>query len=276
MQNIFDIFLPVVFFLFGAIIGSFLNVVILRYRSGRTLSGRSICFTCGKTLKYYELVPIASFFSLGGRCDNCQTKISWQYPAVEALTGLVFMLLYFRFEQVLIDKPLIFFLLFAYYALISSILIILSVYDIKHRILPDGIVLTFAIISFVGMFFVSGNSFFLHMPTLWHFLAGLLLPLPFTFLWVVSKGKWMGLGDSKFMIGIGFLLGLSSGILAILLAFWLGALFGILFLIGAYVSGNRGVTLKTAIPFGPFLAIGTILVILMNCNVFTLFEFLSR
>ena len=273
MDTILDTIFPITFFFFGTIIGSFLNVVILRYRSGRSItSGRSVCFTCGRTLCWFEMIPIGSFLSQGGRCEGCKTKISWQYPIVEALTGTFFVLLYFHFQYLIIGTPLLFSILFAYYAVIISILIILSVYDIKHKILPDRIVLFFVLLAFVGMFFVQGDVLAIHIPRYTQFLAGILLPAPFTAMWLLSKGKWMGLGDSKFMVGIGFLLGLSAGFAAILFSFWIGALISIIILIISRIVGHHGVSLSTAIPFGPFLALGTVIVILGNINVWSIFR----
>ena len=276
MNTIFDTVLPIIIFFLGSIIGSFLNVVILRYRSGRSIvSGRSMCFSCGKKLCFAELVPIGSFFTQRGRCVGCDTKISWQYPIVEILTGVLFVFLYFHFEYLILSTPLLFGILFAYYAVLFCIFIVLSVYDIKHKILPDSLIFLFIIIAFIGMFLVQGDAIVLHMPTYTQFLAGVLLPAPFALLWLVSKGKWMGLGDSKFMIGMGFLLGMSAGITAILFSFWIGALISILILMYSRCFGKRGVTLMTAIPFGPFLALGTILVVLSNCNLWTIFRFIG-
>jgi prepilin signal peptidase PulO-like enzyme (type II secretory pathway) len=223
-----------------------------------------MCFTCGKTLTWFELVPIGSFLTQRGKCSECRAPISWQYPLVEALTGFVFVFLYFRLGYLLPSSPLLFAILFAYYAFLSCVLIVLSVYDLKHKILPDPLTLLFAAIAFIGMFFISGDAIIVHLPTLWHFLAGILLPAPFSILWMVSKGKWMGLGDAKLMIGIGFLLGISAGATAILLAFWIGALFSIVLLVAVNVARRKKISLKTAIPFGPFLALGTFIVLAGN------------
>ena len=207
MNALMETLLGLVFFIFGSIIGSFLNVVILRFRSGRGLGGRSLCFSCGKQLTAFELVPIASFMTQRGRCAGCGTKISWQYPAVEALTGLLFTLLFFRFEYLIFTVPLLFAIAFAYFAFLTCVLVVLSVYDMRHQILPDSLSMLFSVVAFVGMFFWVGDALILHLPSLWHLLAGLILAAPFALLWLVSRGRWMGLGDAKIMLGIGWLLG---------------------------------------------------------------------
>ena len=273
MDTIISLF---VFFL-GAIIGSFLNVVILRYRSGRTLGGRSGCFTCGKTLTWTELIPIGSFITQKGKCVGCKTKISWQYPIVEALTGILFVFLYYRLAYLLPDNGLLFGVLFMYYALVIAVLTVLSVYDVRHKILPDGLNILFASIAFIGMLFLRGDAVVLHVPAFTHFIAGIILPAPFVLLWIVSKGEWMGLGDSKLMIGIGFLLGLSGGATAILLAFWIGALVSLVLLFVAKVfRSKKHLSLTTAIPFGPFLALGTVIVFLAQWDFGTILSIFAR
>ncbi len=268
METLIAIFV----FVFGAVIGSFLNVVILRFRSGKTLGGRSMCFSCGKTLGFAELVPIASFLTQRGRCTGCETRISWQYPAVEALTGVLFVFLYLRLGYILPLSPILFAVLFAFYGTLVCLLIVMSVYDLRHHILPDKFTFLFAGIAFIGMFFVFGDAIVLHVPSWTQFLAGIILPAPFSFLWYISKGKWMGLGDSKLMIGIGFLLGLSAGATAILISFWIGAIFSILLIIVAPLFKKGKITLKTAIPFGPFLALGTVVTILAQLNLGSIFR----
>ncbi len=251
--------ITIIVFFFGAIIGSFLNVVILRYRSGRTLGGRSMCFSCGKTLAWTELVPIGSYLTQRGKCAGCRTPISWQYPAVEIATGVVFTFLFFHFKFLFFTTPLLFAILFIYYGFIFCLLTVLSVYDLKHKILPDPLSLLFAIVSFIGAWCISGNELVLHIPTVWNLLAGILIPLPFVVLWYASKGRLMGLGDPKLMVGIGFLLGMSQGVTAVLISFWIGAIVGVLMLIFGSLFSKKSVSMKTAIPFGPFLVLGTMI-----------------
>lgn len=267
--------LGLLFFLFGSVIGSFLNVVILRYRSGRGLGGRSLCFSCGTELSWFELIPLASFITQQGKCVTCRAKISWQYPLVEALTGLVSVFLFLRFEYLLFSVPLLFAILFLYYGFMASLLIVMSVYDLKHRVLPDGLTFTFAIAAFVGMFFISGDALILHMPSVWRLVAGIVLSAPFALMWLVSRGRWMGLGDAKLMVGMGWLLGLSAGAAALLISFWMGAIVGILLVVAtAFKKGRAG--FKTAVPFGPFLAFGTLVVILFKVDLASLMTLFTR
>lgn len=100
------------FFLFGLIIGSFLNVVIYRYNTGRSVQGRSGCLSCGKTLSAVELIPLFSFIFQKGKCHGCGSKISWQYPLVEFSTGIAFTLIAFKYFDLLFISPIYFALLF--------------------------------------------------------------------------------------------------------------------------------------------------------------------
>jgi prepilin signal peptidase PulO-like enzyme (type II secretory pathway) len=183
-----------------------------------------------------------------------------------------------RFAYLLPANPLLFSILFAYFAFVISLLVILSVYDLKHKILPDAWTMLFASVAFIGMFFIQGDAIILHIPSGWNFIAGIVLPAPFSLIWLASKGKWMGLGDAKLMIGIGFLLGLSAGTAALLLSFWIGAAVSVLILVvsAIFTPGKAGVTWKTAIPFGPFLALGTVIAIVGQVNLGTIMQWFVR
>ncbi len=275
-MQIIDTAIAITVFFFGAIIGSFLNVVILRYNSGRTLGGRSMCFSCGKQLHWTAMIPIGSWITQKGKCTVCYAPISWQYPIVETITGILFVLLYYRFSYLLIGTPLLFTILFAFYAFVFCTLVVLSVYDLRHKILPDPLVSLFLSIAFVGLFMISGDAIVLHFPTLWNILSGILLPAPFVLLWYFSKGRWMGLGDAKLMVGIGFLLGLSSGIAAILLSFWIGAVVSILLLLVTTLFHKGKISMQTAIPFGPFLVIGTAVAFFCSIDFVSIMNLFSR
>ncbi len=213
-----DILVLILLFVFGTIIGSFLNVVILRFNTGRSLGGRSGCMSCGKKLVWYELFPVISYLFLRGVCSKCKTTISWQYPLVEALTGFLFVLIYMKLIPVM---PAEFVQTFFYLAM-TCLLIVIAVYDVKHKIIPNPFVYTFIVLAFINLFLDSTAWF--SMSTWSHLLAGPILALPFASIWLFSKGTWMGLGDAKLIIGIGWILGLGAGANSIILAFWIAAI----------------------------------------------------
>ncbi|MGH7249668.1 MAG: prepilin peptidase, partial [Minisyncoccia bacterium] len=158
--------IPIIFFVFGLIIGSFLNVVILRFNTEKSFGGRSACMSCQSALAWYELIPVFSFLGLGGRCSNCKTRISIQYPLVELFTGFVFAALFLKFQEIFFFSTPVFILTYAYYAVAFSILIIVAVYDIRHKIIPDSLALTLGIIGFVGLFLFNNSVFYPHIPSL--------------------------------------------------------------------------------------------------------------
>lgn len=255
----------VIFFIFGTIVGSFLNVVILRYNSGRSIvSGRSSCPVCRHELAWFELVPLFSFIALGGKCAKCHSKISWQYPAVELLTGLIFAAVYLHKYRSLTSIFLIPNSLFLILDLIIlSLLIIILVYDLKHKIIPDGLVYTFIILSLLKLLlsiFLIPNSNFLILDLL----AGPIMFLPFFLLWFFSGGRWMGLGDAKLAAGIGWFLGFVNAISAIVIGFWTGAALGIILLL---IWRSKKLTMKSEIPFAPFLILGLLLVYFFGFDV---------
>ena len=255
-----DTYSLVLAFIFGTIVGSFLNVIALRFNTGMTLGGRSKCLSCGKTLTWVELVPLFSYIFQRGACKKCKSKISWQYPLVEFMAGAIFVLIFFAFPPltpVLAIQTLL-------YILCTCLLLVISVYDIKHKIIPDQFVYVFDFIALVSVF-IGGSSWF-HIPGLGGLLAGPIIALPFALLWLVSKGTWMGLGDAKLVLGIGWLLGLNGGINAMVLAFWIAAVASILWLMVVYKRFKP----RTEIPFGPYLILGMYLVLLFNIQVIDL------
>lgn len=258
------IFLPIIIFGFGLIIGSFLNVVILRLNTGRSIAtGRSACATCSRTLAWYELIPVFSFLVLGGKCRTCNRQISFQYPFVELLTGLLFVVLYTRIV-LMGGFTLLSLLSFLFGTVVASLLIVITIYDLRHKIIPNKIVYSFIVVAFVSLLWkVYTIPQFNFLETL---LAGFLLAAPFFFLWFFSKGKWMGLGDAKLALGMGFIVGISGAITVFLLSFWIGAAVGLLLIAASRVHG-----LKSEIPFAPFMTISFALVALWGITIAQLF-----
>ena len=248
--------------LFGCIVGSFLNVVVLRYQTGRGIGGRSSCGSCNRVLRWFELVPVLSFLVQRARCRRCKSKLSWQYPLVEAATGLVTAALVVAHGFTVVT---------VIYMLAAWLLIAITVYDMRHFIIPDAWTAAIAVIGIGGQ--IVGVLPLVPAATSWlDVAAGALFALPFLILWRLSRGRLMGLGDPKLMVALGLLLGFSAGLSALTLAFWVGAVVSVLLmLISQLRSAKQVVTLQTAVPFGPFLALGALVQMVVPVPILTLF-----
>lgn len=293
----------IAFFIFAVVIGSFLNVVIYRYNTGLSFAkGRSKCFSCSHVLEPLDLVPVLSYVFNKGKCRHCHSPISMQYPLVEILTGVLLtsiMYVYFfgahsntfigmhmfstsSVLQSLLAHPWLRILLFIIDLKIASFLIAITVYDIRHKIIPDGLVYAAAVFAFIKMlialyFFGTMGVFGVTMSLL----AGILTALPFALLWLVSGGRWIGLGDAKLALVIGWALGIGSGFTAIVFSFWIGciAVLGIVLLrelvntfsdkhnvlhmrlfkartVNTLIKFLPALKLKSELPFGPYMIIG--------------------
>jgi prepilin signal peptidase PulO-like enzyme (type II secretory pathway) len=257
--------LLVFLFIFGLIVGSFLNVLIYRLedKKRQTLKGRSFCPQCEKQIKWYDNIPVVSWLALRGRCRSCQKEISVQYPLVELATGFTFIFIgYFFLQNGFIDSgqarmtsvdmiSLIFWFFF------GACLIVIFAYDLKHQIIPDEIIYTVLI---AGLFYVAINFAFLgdYKYLVDHILSGLLAGGFFYLLAAVSKGKWMGGGDIKLVAFMGLVLGWQGVLVALYTAFVLGAV------VGVFVLATKQKKLSSKIPFGPFLVIGTFIGLLFS------------
>ncbi|MFA7252445.1 MAG: prepilin peptidase [Candidatus Paceibacterota bacterium] len=266
-----ETFFYIFFFLLGTIVGSFLNVFILRYNTGiSAMKGRSFCFACGKKLGPLELIPILSFIFQGGKCAGCKSKISWQYPIVELLTGFLFLgvfmnaggLISIFSEPWVLIIPLI----------LIGVLVSITVYDIKHKIIPDGLVITFGILSLtqiaLDFFLMAGTNEELLSHLFWYLVAGPILALPLFLIWLFSRGQWMGLGDPKLVLCIGWFLGPILGLSAVILAFWTGALYGlILMILSKFHWHGLRIDRKSELPFAPFLILGFLVVFFWKIDI---------
>lgn len=260
-----DILFLLFSFVFGTIIGSFLNVVALRFNTGMTLGGRSRCFSCGKDLFWYELIPLFSFLFQKGSCTKCGSKISYQYPTVEFITGVLFTLIIYFYPPVDLYSSVH----TLFYLIITGILIVISIYDIKHKIIPDSLSYSFAIIAFLHMFISKDLS--IVIPHWYDLLSGPILAFPLAFLWVISKGKWLGLGDVKLLLGVGFTLGLFDAISSFILSFWIGAFMGILWMYIVHKKLKRGYE----IPFGPYIIVSMYIILFTGIKIIDIGALLS-
>ena len=258
--------IPLAAFLFGLVVGSFLNVCILRIPAHKSIVlPASSCPKCGKAIAPYDNIPVLSWLILGGKCRNCKTKISAMYPAVELLTGLLFLACYFVFGLTLESLK---------WAIFAAILVVLTITDLRERILPDavnffglgvGLLFSFFTKPLDGTALWIANRWFDFPPPqpVLSFVDAILGAVAGSgLLWVVAEGYFrlrgregMGLGDVKMMAAVGAFLGLKRTLMTVLASSLLGSVIGIV-LIAVSKKGR-----DYELPFGTFLGAGALLVL---------------
>jgi len=243
----------IVAFWIGLVFGSFLNCLIYRLHSHQTIFGRSFCPKCKQKIKWYDNVPIISFIFLKARCRSCGKKISWQYPIVELAMGLFFLFsIWLNIEElsllvVLRDWIIFFTLLFIF------------IYDLKYSEIEDVVLLPATALVLIFSLFL-GQSF---LPIIFSALIGVVF---FGAQYLITKGKGIGLGDLR----IGLFMGIACGnwqylLVAIFFAYIIGALVSLILIL------KKKKKMKSAIPLGPFLVIGTLVAFLFGDKIITLY-----
>lgn len=233
-----------IFFLIGLCVGSCINVLVDRIpRNESVLFGRSHCDDCGRTLAWYDLIPVLSYIAIQGKCRYCKKKLSLQYPLVEILTGLLFVGVF------LVESPVTFFqyTLLSLDLALTAISLALFFMDIKYRILSDKLLIAFAFFATCRVLVVQPTSIFLHIG------FGFLAMLPLLLLFFFSQGRAMGFGDVKLIFLIGFLIGFPNIVVAYYVAFLTGAVIGVILIMWGKKKFH-GAT----IAFGPFLLLGMV------------------
>lgn len=217
---IFNILLVV----FGLVFGSFIAAFSYRYPRGISIKrGRSFCDNCKKEILWHDNMPLLSFLILLGKCRNCKKKISWRYPLIELITGVGFLL---------IGPNILFLILF-------SVLELIFIVDFEKRIIPDTFIFAGLLISL----FANQN------PLATSLLSGFLCASFLLLVHLLTRGRGMGLGDVKFAVLGGFVVGLNFSFIWLLLAFLTGAT------VGSILIMLKKAGLKDKIAFGPFLVI---------------------
>ncbi len=245
--------LLVIIFLFGLLIGSFLAALSFRYPKNISIAkGRSVCDSCGAKISWYDNIPIISYFILGGRCRNCKKHISIRYPLIESATASGFVLIYL-YQELLPYNFL--FLLF-----IFCILVLVFVVDIEHQIIPDAFIFWGIFAEVIYLIFINPDSLYLSIFT--GFTAALFLLL----VSLVTRGRGMGLGDVKFAILGGILMGKFTFIW-LLLAFLTGGVAGSILILVRHAG------LKDKIAFGPFLVFGIFLAEVFGGSILSFLNF---
>ncbi len=248
-------FILISIFTLGLIIGSFLNCLIWRLHTGETILGRSYCPKCQQQIAWYDNIPVLSYIFLLGKCRHCKKHISIQYPVVEFVVGLLFVLAFVielrQFQFFNFQFFNLFILLFRDWFVIF-VMTIVFVYDLRWYLILDKIMIPAMIIIFglnIYLAYLDGEVF----NNLWNFLiSGIIGGGFFLLQFLVSRGQWIGGGDIRLGFFMGLVLGWPIILLALMLAYISGAIIGVFLLIW----GKK--KMSSQIPFGVFLSTATL------------------
>ena len=287
-------FWTAILFIFGLAIGSFLNVVSLRYEPGQRLldlkiiGGRSHCPHCRKTLRWYELIPLLSFIVQFGKCRDCGVRLSLQYPLVEFLSGLIFVFVPLPLSSLMINDQRLMIVFPIIWIIVFLLFLLLSIIDFRHYIIPDSINLSLAILGVIliilliignqGLMINGQSSFLGHYSLLFdlpffsilntqylilvsHLFAAIIAMAFFAAIIIFTKGRAMGWGDFKLVGALGLIFGWPDVLMVVFLSFVIGAICVTPLLI------KKQKTMKDAVPFGPFLIISSALTFFFGYNI---------
>ncbi|MGD9129041.1 MAG: prepilin peptidase [Candidatus Woesebacteria bacterium] len=262
-------FIAIFLFVMGAVIASFLNVVVYRTARGQSwLRGRSRCESCHKKIAWRDNIPLLSFYLLKGRCRHCKKVISLVHPLVEFGTALLFIawgwLVFFYFD---LQHPWQFLQAF-FWLLVAILLWVILIADILYFFIPDFAVVILSILvlayrfALIKLGLMEFNDFLLTL------LSMLVVVLFFFSLWFFTKGRGFGFGDVKLAVPLVLLLGFPQVVIGIFFAFILGSIAAIILLI----TGKK--KFGQVIPFGPFLIVATIIGIIWGKTIWAYWLFI--
>lgn len=232
--------------LIGLCFGSFANCLIWRLHENETITGRSYCPKCRKQISWYDNIPLFSFLFLRGKCRHCKKSISWQYPLVELTVALLFMISW-RIEMNFISDPKFMFLLIRDWLAII-VMTIIFIYDLRWYLILDIITLPASLLFFILNIYLGIS---------WHnlLISGIIGSSFFLFQFIISRGKWIGGGDIRLGLLMGFILGWPKVLVAIFLAYFIGSIIAL----GLIIFKIK--KLKSEVPLGVFLSVATVVVI---------------
>ncbi len=252
--------LQIILFIYGIVIGSYLNVVVYKYISNEKSSrARSKCPNCNHKLSYLDLIPVFGYLVLGGKCRYCKEKISLQYPLVELAGGFVFLLVGSHINMISIDL----FITLAFFALLLTIFII----DLKIMIIPDKYVIMTALLAIIHQLLINPITLdtFLNMLIGALSISGALMIIYLIGLFGFNK-EVLGLGDVKLYISIGLFLGFPSVGLSFLITVLIGGIVAIFILIAC-----RHKKEPKEMPLGPFICLATLIVYLYGPQIIDMY-----
>ena len=244
----------IIFFL-GLVVGSFLNCYIWRlYKGESIIHGRSYCPKCKKTLRWYELIPLVSFALQRGRCRGCMQPIDWQYPIVELVMGMLFVLTYLRMG---IPHGILHFTFYILHFYLLSVLTIIFVFDLRYGLVPDVVALPAIVIALLYAVLTH-----LQLAAIGYlFLAACSGAIFFAAQYYFSHGRWLGAGDIRIGALMGAMVGWPYVFAALVVSYFVGGVVGVILL----ATGKK--KFGQTVPLGTFLTFGTAIVFLYGAPI---------
>lgn len=252
-------------FFYGASLGSFTQVLVTRLHVASVLNGRSKCLSCGESLKWFDLIPILSYLVLRGKCRTCKNSFGIEHLFVEILFGAVFVLVYtgvLSGRGVTVEA----FFWLVFYSLVCISLGAITMYDIRHKVVPGFFFVMFLLLSLLALVirFVTEGGVYV-------FFAPILVALPFLLAFIVTKGKALGFGDILMYLAVGAFFGLEQGLAVLLLSVWIGGAVALLL----HVKNRKTYSMKTALPFVPFITLAFFIVLFTDIDIVSLGRLLT-
>lgn len=237
-------------FIYGAVIGSFLNVLVFRLPNKMSIvKPSSHCFTCGEPIKWYDNIPILSYLILGGKCRNCKTHISPQYFLVELFTAIIYVLTYLKFRESILTILIM---------IVISCFIVIFLIDLKHLIIPDSMIIAILLMAIIGLFVKENNLLMIPVKEKLMGLAVTILIWGIIYLAEkIFKKELMGLGDIKLFGVVGLLIGYKL----LLLGIFIGSVIALITEVVFLRHKNK------LVPFGPYLVIGFTITIFFGLEI---------
>lgn len=253
--------MEILFFLFGAALGSFVNVVVTRLHVAPIMKGRSKCLSCGSQISWYDLIPVVSYLVLQGRCRSCKHRFGKEHLLVEMFYGAVFVCVYLFILQGFPVMSGMWLWWLVVYSLLFVTLGVLSLYDLRHKMIPFAWYLALLAVSagVLAMRVVQGDP----LVTL---AAPFLVALPFLGVYLITKGRALGFADILMYIAVGAFFGIAQGIAVLFVSVWIGAVVGVVL----HLLKKDRYSFSSGIPFIPFIALAWIVVLFTDMDIFSI------
>lgn len=247
-------------FLFGASIGSFVQVIATRLHVAPIMKSRSKCLSCGEALRASDLVPVFSYLFLKGKCRYCKSAFGVSAIIIEITFGIVFTLLY---HLILTGQPTLWlsFIWLVYYSLLFGVLGVIALYDLAHNYISVSFLFVYGFLTLCMLVvrYISDSSALV-------LLGPVIIAFPFLLVWLVTKGKGLGFGDILLFLGVGAFFDISQGIVVLLFSVWIGAIFGLYM---KYFGRHKG-KIGVAIPFVPYIVVAFLIVLFTDTDIFSI------